>query len=88
MASKSFERVIQRQFDNESEMTRRQNRAWKIDFAKRLAKAVGIGLFAYITMITNQVAGWIAIPAIMWSLCYGADAVDKYMERRYAPWER
>lgn len=88
MASKSFERTVQRRYDNERAMTKRQNRARKIEFAKRLAMAIGFGLFAYITMITNQVAGWIAIPMIVGSLCYGADAVDKYMEWRYAPWQR
>lgn len=86
MASKAFARTIQRRFDNERAMLRRQYRVRKIDFAKRLAKAIGIGLFAYITMVTEQVAGWIAFPAIMWSLCYGANAVDKFLEWRWAPW--
>ena len=88
MLSHVNEKKLQRRYDNESAMTQRQNRAHKIDFAKRLAKAIGIGLFAYITMVTDQVAGWIAIPTIGWSLCFGADAVDKYMERRWAPWQR
>lgn len=88
MASKAFARTIQRRFDNERVMLRHQYRVRKIDFAKRLAKAIGIGLFAYITMVTEQVAGWIALPAIMWSLCYGANAVDKFLEWRWTPWQR
>ena len=88
MASKSFERTLQSRYDNERRMTQLENRAHKIAFAKRLGKAIAVGLFAYITMVTGQVAGWIAIPAIVWSLCYGAAAVDKYMDWRYAPWVR
>lgn len=88
MLSKSNVQTLQRKYDNERRMTQRQNRAHKVLFAKRLGKAIGVGLFFYITMITDQVADWIAIPLIYWSLCYGADAVDKYMDWRYAPWQR
>lgn len=88
MLSASNSRTIKRRYDNEREMTQRQNRAHKIAFAKRLAKAIGVGLFAYITMITDQVAGWIAWPLIMWSIYYGVCTMETCMEWKWAPWQR
>lgn len=88
MLSRANARSVQRQFDNERRMTRRQERGRKMAFAKRLGKAIGVGLFAYITMFTGQVAGWIAWSLILWSLIYGAWAVDKQLEWRWAPWQQ
>lgn len=88
MVSKVLARSIQRRYEKERSMTQRQNRAHKVLFTKRLVKAISIGLFAYITMITGQVAGWIAWPLIMWSLANISQAVDQYMEWRWAPWQR
>lgn len=88
MLSNSNEQNLRRKFDNEQRMTQRQNRAHKILFTKRLVKAISVGLFAYITMITGQVAGWIAWPLIMWSFAYFGHAIDRYREWRWAPWQR
>lgn len=88
MASKVLIRSIQRRHEIERSMTQRQNRAHKVLFTKRLVKAISVGLFAYITMITGQVAGWIAWPAIMLSLAYTGNAIDQFLERRWAPWQR
>ena len=87
MLSKSSARMLQRKFDKERRMTARKQRERQADFAKHFGKAICVGLFSYITMITGQVAGWIAIPLIFWSLCSGAFAVAKYMEWRWAPGE-
>ena len=88
MLSKSNVQTLQRKFDNERRMARRQEREHKAAFAKRLGKAITIGLFAYITMITGQVADWIGIPLIMWNLCSATNAVDRYLDWRWAPWQR
>lgn len=87
MLSKSNARKLQRKFDNERRMSQWQQYERNADFVKRLGKAIGVGLFSYITMVTGQVAGWIAVPLIGWSLCYGACEVDRYMEWRCAPWQ-
>lgn len=88
MLSKANIRSAQRRFEKDGRMTKWQNRAHKVLFTKRLVKANSIGLFAYITMITGQVAWWIAWPMIMWSFGYIGHAIDQYMEWRWAPWQR
>lgn len=88
MLSKANIRSAQRRFEKDGRMTKWQNRAHKVLFTKRLVKAISVGLFAYITMITGQVAGWIAWPAIMLSLAYTGNAIDQFLERRWAPWQQ
>lgn len=88
MVSEANCRMLRRQFEKERRIQARQNRAHIMALAKGLIKAISIGLFAYITMVTEQVAGWIAIPIISWSLFYGACAINKYVNWRWAPWQR
>lgn len=88
MESKVLIRSIQRRHEIERSMTQRQNRAHKVLFTKRLVKAISVGLFAYITMITGQVAGWIAWPMIMWSFGCIGHAIDQFTNWRWAPWQR
>lgn len=88
MVSKVLARSIQHRYQKERRMARRENQARKIAFTKRLVKALCVGLFAYITMITHQVAGWIAWPMIMWSFGYLGHAIDQFTNWRWAPWQR
>lgn len=88
MLSKANIRSAQRRFEKDGRMTKWQNRAHKVIFTKRLVKAISVGLFAYITMITGQVAGWIAWPMIMWSFGCIGHAIDQFTNWRWAPWQR
>lgn len=88
MLSEANIRVHQRRVNKEHRMTKWQGHVQKALFAKRLAKAISVGLFAYIAMITHQVAGWIAWPMIMWSFAYFGHAIDQFTEWRWAPWQR
>lgn len=88
MLSEAEARRIQRRYDIERGIARQRQRERRAALPKSLAKAIGVGLFAHITMVTGQMAGWIAITLIGWSLCHGAAALDKHMDWRWAPWQR
>lgn len=88
MLSEAEARRIQRRYDIERGIARQRQRERRAALPKSLAKAIAVGLFAHVTMVTGQMASWIAIPLIGWSLCHGAAALDKHMDWRWAPWQR
>lgn len=55
-------------------------RVERLKLLLKVVACIGAGLFCWGAMVTNQMADWIAIPAIFVILTYGACQIDRWFE--------